>query len=257
VQVGGEAREHDPDDAAPAPAGPAPGSVLARWLRLRAWLSEDFLGGPKRVRMSWVINLQKGGTLPFVVALMAAFGEWSTTACVYAGLHGGYGLVWLLKERVFPDAAWQKKITAGAAVNVFLLVLGPYWLAPVLIVARHHHAAPATTGAAVLLFALGVVAMVGSDAQKYFVLRVRPGLVTDGFFARVRHPNYLGEMMVYASFALLAGHWAPWLVLAWVWLAVFLPNILQKEARLARHPGWAAYAARTRRLLPLPRPRPR
>jgi len=226
--------------------------LLQAWLRFRDYLAEDFLGGPRPLKMAWVVNLQKGGTLPFVLALMAVTGDWSATAWVYAGLHGSYGLIWLLKDRVFPDAAWQKRITLGAALNIFVLVLGPYWLAPVLLVTRRHDAAPAALGGAILLYALGVVLMVGSDAQKHFALRARPGLVSDGFFARVRHPNYLGEMMLYGSFAWLSGHWAPWLVLAWVWGGVFIPNMLRKEARLARHPWWAAYAARTGFLLPLP-----
>merc|ERR1712146_31214 len=106
-------------------------------------------------------------------------------------------------------------------------------------------------GACVLTYALGVVLMVGSDAQKYFVLRERKGLITDGFFARVRNPNYLGEMMLYGSFAALSGHWQPWCVLAWVWLGVFTPNILHKEARMSRHGKiWDSYAARAGMLLP-------
>ena len=89
-----------------------------------------------------------------------------------------------------------------------------------------------------------------ADAHKYFVLRARRGLVTDGLFGVVRHPNYLGEMMLYASFALLAQHWLPWLVLAWVWGGVSVPNMLRKEASMARYPEWAAYRERTGLLLP-------
>ena len=111
-------------------------------------------------------------------------------------------------------------------------------------------AAPATLAGATVLYVLGVVLMMASDAQKFFTLKVRRGLITDGFFARVRHPNYLGEMMLYASFAVVAGHWIPWVVLAWVWGGVFVPNMLRKEASMARHPGWAAYRARTGFLLP-------
>ncbi len=85
---------------------------------------------------------------------------------------------------------------------------------------------------------------------------VRRGLITDGFFARVRHPNYLGEMILYASFASLAGHWLPWVVLAWVWTGVFLPNMLRKEASMSRYPEWAACKARTGFLLPSLRPAP-
>jgi hypothetical protein len=57
-------------------------------------------------------------------------------------------------------------------------------------------------------------------------------------------------MMLYGSFAALAGHWLPWAVLAWVWLGVFVPNMLRKEASMSRYPEWAAYKARTGFLLP-------
>jgi protein-S-isoprenylcysteine O-methyltransferase Ste14 len=225
-------------------------TALDRYLRLRDHLTDDFLGGPKALKFARVINLQKGGTLPFVLALMAWYDVWTTTAWIYLALHGSYGLIWLLKDRLFPDPSWEKRITFGGALNAWLLVLGPYWIAPWLIVSQKIEQPPAVLGGAVLLYAVGVVLMAGADAQKFFVLRARPGLIVDGFFARTRNPNYLGEMMLYASFALLAGHWLPWLVLLWVWGGVFLPNMLRKDARMARHPQWPDYRARTGLLLP-------
>jgi len=47
--------------------------------------------------------------------------------------------------------------------------------------------------------------MIAAEAQKYFTLRLESGLITDGVFRYVRHPNYLGEMMIYGSFALMSG----------------------------------------------------
>jgi protein-S-isoprenylcysteine O-methyltransferase Ste14 len=224
--------------------------MLKRFLAIRDYLTEDFLGGPKLLTLALAINLQKGATVLFVLALMALYDVWTPTAWTYLGLHGSYGLIWLLKEMVFPDPSWQKKITLGGAINAWLFVLGPYWIAPWLIVAYGIEQSPAVLGAAIVLYALGVALMVGADAQKFFVLRARRGLIADGFFARTRNPNYLGEMMIYASFAIVAGHWLPWLVLAWVWLGVFLPNMLRKDASMARYPEWAAYRARTWLLLP-------
>jgi protein-S-isoprenylcysteine O-methyltransferase Ste14 len=226
------------------------GGVLTRWLAFRDYLVEEFGGGPKAVKLAWAINLQKGGTLPFVLALMVAFDAWTPTAWTYLGLHGSYGLVWLLKEIVFPDPGWQKKVTFGGAVNSWVFVLALYWIAPVLLAVLRVEQPPAVLGAAMVLYALGLALMVGADAQKYFVLRARRGLITDGFFARTRNPNYLGEMMIYASFAVVAGHWAPWLVLAWVWLGVFLPNMLRKDASMSRYPEWRDYKARSGLLLP-------
>ncbi|MCZ7560810.1 MAG: DUF1295 domain-containing protein [Burkholderiaceae bacterium] len=224
--------------------------TLQGWLRFRDYLSEDLFGGPRTLKAAWVINAQKVGTLPFVLALMWAYDCWTPTAWLYAALHGGYGLCWMVKHCTCPDPAWEKRITWGGAAVVWLLVLGLYWIAPVLVVTQRLEAAPWAMGAATLLVVVGVVTMMGSDAQKYYTLKSRRGLITDGFFARVRHPNYLGEMLLYAGFALLAGHWAPWAVLAWVWIGVFAPNVLRKEASMSRYPEWQAYKARTGYLLP-------
>jgi protein-S-isoprenylcysteine O-methyltransferase Ste14 len=230
-------------------------AFLAAWLRFRDHLTDDFLGGPRPLKAAWVIDAQKGGTLVFVLGLMWAFDCWTPTAWCYAALHGSYGLTWLLKDAAFPDPGWEKKVTLGSAVMMWVGGLGLYWIAPVLIVTRRLEQPAWVLFAATLLYALGVVLMVGSDVQKYFTLRVRRGLITDGFFARVRHPNYLGEMLVYAAFAVLAGHWAPWAVLAWMWGGVFVPNMLRKEASMARYPEWAAYRARTGFLWPGVAPR--
>jgi protein-S-isoprenylcysteine O-methyltransferase Ste14 len=158
--------------------------------------------------------------------------------------------LWLLKDAVFPDPNWEKKVTIGSALNSWLLVLGLYWLAPVLLITSRYEAPARTLAIATIVYAVGVVLMMGADAQKHFVLRARKGLITDGFFARVRHPNYLGEMMLYGSFAAVSGHWVPWVVLAWVWSGVFLPNMLRKERSMSRYPEWAAYKARSGFLLP-------
>jgi protein-S-isoprenylcysteine O-methyltransferase Ste14 len=224
---------------------------LERFFSVRDHLTHDLFGGP-RIPFAWAINLQKGGTAVFVLALMAVYDVWTTTAWVYLGLHGSYGLIWLLKEAIFPDPGWRRPITLAGALNAWLFVLGPYWIAPWLIVSGDIEAPAWVLGTAVALYAIGLTWMVGADAQKFFVLRERAGLIVDGFFARTRNPNYLGEMMIYAAFAMLAGHWLPWAVLGVVWSLVFLPNMLRKDARMARHPQWAEYRARTWLLLPRP-----
>lgn len=100
------------------------------------------------------------------------------------------------------------------------------------------------------LCVLGTAIMVAADVQKHTQLALRRGLITTGMFRYVRHPNYLGEMMIYASFALLAWHWFAALVLAFFWLGMFAPNMAMKEASMARYPEWAAYKRRSWWLLP-------
>ena len=91
--------------------------------RLTTYLSQDFLGGPRPLALSTVINFQKGLTAPFVLALMALYGNFSTTAWVYLALHGSYGLLWLMKHKAFPDARWERRITLGGALLSFLAAM--------------------------------------------------------------------------------------------------------------------------------------
>lgn len=235
-------------------AKPAPSWAL----KLRAlsdYLSVDCLGGPKHLKFAWVVNFQKAGTVFFVAFLMWYYDNSSTAAWLYLALHGGYGIIWLIKDVAFPDANWQRRITYAGAVNSFLFVLGPYWLFGWLLISgRGAETYPLADGAwfslCVSLCLLGSVIMIAADAQKYFTLRVKRGLITDGMHAYIRHPNYLGEMMIYTSFAMLAWHWFPFVVLAWVWLGVFSVNMAMKEASMSRYPEWAAYKKRSWWLIP-------
>ncbi len=225
-------------------------TLLRRWIQLKDHLSQDVGGGPRPWKFAWVINAQKGLMMPWVALLMYSYDVWTPTAWTYLALHGTYGLCWLLKDRVLPDPGWEKWITVPAGLFSWLAVLGPYAAFPWILVSTGYEAPTWLLAVATILHTLGVVVMMGADAQKFFVLKVKRGLITDGFFARVRHPNYLGEMMLYGSFALLVGHWFPYVVLAWVWLGVFTPNMLAKEASMARYPEWAAYKARTGMVIP-------
>ncbi len=219
------------------------------------YLSKDFLGGPRPWKFAWIINFQKGGSFFFFGFLIWYYQNTTTAAWVYFALHGGYGLVWLMKDLAFPDPNWQIKITIGAGINAFLGVLGLYWVFGWLLISRTSQPVYPLPDAVwfalcISLCLLGSVIMIAADAQKFFTLRIRRGLITDGMHRWVRHPNYLGEMMIYGSFAMLAWHWFPVLVLAWVWLGLFAVNMVMKEASMSRYPEWAAYKKRSWWLIP-------
>jgi protein-S-isoprenylcysteine O-methyltransferase Ste14 len=240
--------------APPAPAAAAPRWALAM-RRLTDHLAHDFLGGPRPWKMAWVIDFQKTGTFLFLGALIWYYRSWSPAAWVYLAMHGSYGLVWVLKDLAFPDPRWQRRITIAAGFNLFAMVLGWYWVFGWLLISgtvrpRYPLPEPAWFCLCISLCIVGCAVMIAADAQKHFTLRLRPGLITDGVHRWVRHPNYLGEMMVYGSFALMVWHWLPALVLAWVWTAVFAVNMVLKEASLARYPEWAAYRKRSWWLVP-------
>jgi protein-S-isoprenylcysteine O-methyltransferase Ste14 len=218
-------------------------------------LSHDLFGGPRVLGFNWVINFQKGMTLFWVLGLMLLYDNYSTQAWVYLALHGSYGVIWILKDIIFPDSKWQTKITFGGGLMAILTVLGPYWVAPYLLISpalgeTHFGANWMWTSAAIFIYAIGLALMLAADSQKFYTLKHKKGLITTGMFRYIRHPNYLGEMMIYGSFALLAWHWIPWAILAWVWLGYFSVNIIMKERSMSRYDKWDQYKKRSWYLIP-------
>ncbi|CCW63361.1 unnamed protein product [Phytomonas sp. EM1] len=224
--------------------------IIQKWLKLVHTLSCTFLGGPRLLKTAHVVSFQKGATLLLCLGMMRLTGNYSKTATTYTALHGGYGLSWLLKEMVFPDPKWQERITIGGAINSVLLVLGPYWVIAYNAIVKKSERSNLSLCAAVVVYTIGLCLMLGSDCQKYFTLKCKKGLITDGFFSRVRHPNYLGEMMIYGSFAYVSGNVSSWLILGWVWTGLFIPFMLNKEASMSRYSEWKSYKARTGFLIP-------
>ena len=73
-------------------AGAAPALAL-RMRALLAYFSEDFLGGPRVLKMAWVINFQKGGTFLLYALLLLIYRNTTPAAWIYVAMHGTYGLV--------------------------------------------------------------------------------------------------------------------------------------------------------------------
>ena len=229
--------------------------LWTHWARFTAFMTERFLGGPQVLKLAWVINFQKTGTFFYILLLMNYYQNFSVAACVYLALHGMYGFCWMLKHFAFPVRSWDKKVTIGGGLMAFVLVLGLYWVFPYLLISGilgpdQKLASLTVLTAAISLHTLGVVIMMTADCQKYFTLKYHQGLIREGLFKYIRHPNYLGEIMLYASYAMIVQHWIPWAILAWVWIGVFLVNILQKEASMSRYPEWADYKKKSGMLIP-------
>jgi steroid 5-alpha reductase family enzyme len=79
---------------------------------------------------------------------------------------------------------------------------------------------------------------------------LKKGLISDGFFERTRNPNYLGEILIYASFAIIAEDTVSWCILLTVWSILFASSMLMKEASFMKKDGWAKYKDQSLLLLP-------
>lgn len=223
--------------------------------RLQDVLTFDFPLGAKPWKAAWVINFHKAGTFPFLLLLAWVYGNPSPSAWVYIALHGSYGIAWILKDMAFPDRNWQRRVPIIGGFNLFLFALGWYWVFGWLLISGvskpdYPLSQPVWFALCISLFSVGLTVMLSADAQKHFTLKHSAGLITTGMFRYVRHPNYLGEMMIYGAFALMVWHWLTAVVLAWIWFGVFSVNMIYKEASMSRYPEWSAYRARTGWILP-------
>jgi protein-S-isoprenylcysteine O-methyltransferase Ste14 len=201
------------------------------------------------MKIKYPINLHKGSTAPVVLGLMFVYGNFSIAPWVYLALHGTYGLMWLIKDALYPDKRWEEEVPVGLGLLVFVM-LGTYWIAPFVLISRGIDPPAFLIALGIATNIIGVLLHFGSDAQKYFTLKYRSGLITDGFFSRCRNPNYLGEILIYLGFAILTQHWLPFAILGAFIAGVFVPNMLKKDLSLSRYPEFIAYKQNSGLLIP-------
>lgn len=214
------------------------------------YLSTSVPPGPKVLKLKNVVNFQKGGTFFYTLMLMEYFKNYNITSYIYLALHGTYGMIWLIKDKIMPDSNWERKITIPSAILSFILVLGPYWMFPYYTVKNKIDADHFTIFSAISLHTLGIVLMMASDSQKYFTLQIKRKLINNGWFAKIRNTNYLGEMMIYFSYALLSRRKESFLILAYVWSLLFIPNMLNKDKRILKKDGGQEYIKKSNMLIP-------
>jgi protein-S-isoprenylcysteine O-methyltransferase Ste14 len=203
------------------------------------------------MKQRFFIDSHKGVTWVAILTMMAVYGQWgNATAWVYLALHGTYGILWVLKSQIFPDKSWENRVSWGYGLANWAF-LSLYWVAPWILTSRGVTAPPWCLGMCVSLFTLGVFLHFATDMQKHTSLKLEPGrLITDGMFARSRNMNYLGELLIYLGFGLLAMHWVPVVIIGVAFAGVWLPNMLRKDRSLARYTEFEAYRRRSKLLIP-------
>jgi len=202
------------------------------------------------MQLKFPINLHKGSTAFFVMGLMIVYSNFSMGAWLYLALHGSYGFLWLLKSQLFPDKQWEETASVPYGIFVFF-VLGLYWIAPFMLITTDYVPSAPIVAASVALNIMGTMLHFSSDAQKYFTLKYKPGLITEGFFSKCRNTNYLGELMIYTGFALLSGSWIGFIGIGAFFIGAFIPNMMKKDRSLARYPEFAVYKKQSGLLVPI------
>lgn len=172
-------------------------------------------------------------------------------------------VAWIVVYRVAENVAMQKAGTTGKpSVRDWTawLIIVPYYL--ILIDAPAEHLYVETEprilnwvlGSLCFLAATGVRTKAHFDLQKGFSMFLETldeqGLVTEGLYSAIRHPLYLGNLLLFIACPLfLAGTWS-WLLTA-LGIAGILVRIPIEERFLAeRFEDYTTYKEQTAALIP-------
>ena len=201
------------------------------------------------MKLNQIINLHKGLT-PFVVlGLMAIYDNFSIPAWIYLSLHGTYGILWLLKEKLFPDPYFKDEMGFLTSITGFIF-LGSYWVAPFILISSQKLIPNFIIAGCVSIYIIGVFLHFASDSQKYFTLKLKKELITEGFFKYSRNTNYLGEILIYLSFAILSMNIIPFIILLIFFTIVFYPRMIKKDKSLKKYEGFDEYKANSGLIFP-------
>ena len=198
--------------------------------------------GPKIVKFNWIINAQKTGTIVVMFLLMIYYNNFSTGAWLYLSLHGTYGLLWFLKDMVFPDKSFQHYLTIVPTILVSLFLLS-YWLMGYEVMCGLGDQNPSGKKifGCFFIFSFGNILMMCSDLQKFIVLQYKKGLIDDFFLKNNRNTNYFGEILVYLTFAIACGRKEGYIMLIIEWIVFFGSRIYMKDLSLAKKHGFEKY----------------
>jgi protein-S-isoprenylcysteine O-methyltransferase Ste14 len=205
----------------------------------------------RNMKQRYLIDSLKAISFLVVLFMMAIYDQWqNTTAWVYLSLHGTYGILWVIKSRIFPDKSWEKEI-GWIWICITVVGLCAYWVAPWMLTSRGVQCPPWYLALCIALFTFGVFFHFTTDMQKFTSLALRPQeLITTGMMGRIRNLNYFGELLIYLGFALLAMHWIPVVLLLGFVLVYWLPNMHRKDRSLSRYLEFESYRKRTKLFIP-------
>lgn len=202
-----------------------------------------------RITYRHFINPHKALTPIFIVLLIVIYENTSVGPLVYLALHGTYCLNWFMKELIFPDKSFDEELSKKDFV-LATIALYNYWWSPWILITNRVEPHNITIFLAVFMNVFGTFLHYCSDAQKFYMLQERKRLITNGFFARSRNMNYLGEIMIYFGFAILAEHVWPIAFLLMMVVVIFLPKMWKKDASISRYEEFIEYEKNSYLLVP-------
>ncbi|MDB4125933.1 DUF1295 domain-containing protein [Candidatus Marinimicrobia bacterium] len=203
------------------------------------------------MKQKFYIDTHKGLTSIYVLSLVFLFSAWeNTNIFIYLALHGSYGILWILKSYIYPDRQWEA--TCSIWYGLFIWMgLSLYWISPYIIITQNINPPNWYLAVCIMIYIIGIFLHFTSDMQKFTQLKYKPNmLIKNIMFSRLRNMNYLGELLIYLGFSLLAMHWIPILVLFIFIIIIWIPNMIKKDKSLSRYNDFDDYKKNSYSFLP-------
>lgn len=206
-----------------------------------------------QVTQRTALNTAKILTIFCLLGLAGVYGIHDLRQVIYLCLHISYCLWWLLEQWFYPQRRQQLfNAPIGIAGFVFtLLFVGVLYALPGYFTFTNPAPLSLTAAAVALpLYIFGSLINASADVQKTTAKQHGDSLVRDGIWRFARNINYLGDLLRYLSFSVVAGSAWAYLVPGMV-ACLYGQRIGQKEATMPdKYPEYAEYQAASARLIP-------
>ena len=210
----------------------------------------------KQTSLGKVLEIHKF-TWPFISLLFGLlYNNYSFRMMLMHSLYGGYGLSWVLKSNIYPDKNFyfnkEHKLTIGGIVGCYMSI-SVHYLIPYIAATNYVEISKLEIVISNLFYIFGLLFHHAADCQKFYQLKYNPGkLITDGFFFKLRHPNYTGEFMLWISFLIISGKdkFLSYIPFFWVFVATILAGMPAKEKSLKRYDEYNNWKNNTYALIP-------
>lgn len=176
-------------------------------------------------------------------------------------------VAFLVIERALRTDASAKTLQRGSHDRGSTLLIGAAFgsglilpaLARVLSIGVPFRVDPVEGFLAIAVMAIGIalrawaVTTLGRFYTRTLLTTEEQKVITSGPYAKIRHPGYLGDILLWSGFGVLSGSMVIAILFPVVFVAIYLYRIGVEEKMLAKTLGedYARYQRRTRRLIPL------
>jgi protein-S-isoprenylcysteine O-methyltransferase Ste14 len=103
-----------------------------------------------------------------------------------------------------------------------------------------------------LMLRIWAAATLGHYYSRTLQIAQNQKLVTSGPYARIRHPGYLGGLLLWSGFGVVSSNLVVMLVFPVMFLVIYLYRIAVEERMMVKElgPEYMQYQSRTRKLIP-------